>query len=77
VNPLRAVSFVGGGDLNIAGTILAPDSQVNYLGNYATSTIKSQLIGWIFKFGGSANGNIYYPPDIFKWPGIASVELVK
>jgi hypothetical protein len=75
--PLRAITFAGGGNLNIAGTILAPDSEIKYVGNYATSTFRSQLVGWEFEFGGSANGSIYQPPVIYEYPGIPSVELAR
>jgi len=76
-NPLRAITFAGGGYLNITGTILAPDSVIKYVGNYATSTFRSQLVGWEFEFGGSANGSIYFPPIVYEYPGIPSVELAR
>jgi len=78
-NKNNTVKFAGSGNLNIEGTILAPDtgSLIHYSGNYATATFKSQLVGWNLEFGGTAGGGIYLPPIIYVYPGDARVELVK
>jgi Flp pilus assembly protein TadG len=78
-NQNKTVKFAGSGNLQMFGTILAPDigSFVQYNGTYDTGVFYSQLVGWKFELGGNAMGLVHWPPYIYKWPGIPSVELVK
>jgi type II secretory pathway pseudopilin PulG len=73
------VKFAGTGDLNIVGTILAPEigSKVIYIGAYDTGVFRSQLVGWKFEFGGGALGDVTMPPEVYHFKEAPLVELVK
>jgi len=46
------------------GTILAPESDVDMLGNGVTDAFKSQIIGWNVEVGGTANTNVVFDDNI-------------
>jgi hypothetical protein len=61
-NPDAPITLVGQGDMNIAGTIYAPQAHVNLEGNgSSTATLAVQVISWTWDVGG--NGNLYMPYD--------------
>ncbi len=61
-NPAAPMSITGQGDMNIAGTIYAPGSDVKLEGNgSSTSVLAVQIISWTWDIGG--NGDLYMPYD--------------
>ena len=61
-NPTAGIKLTGQGDMNIAGTIYAPQSHVMMEGNgISTSVLAVQIISWTWDIGG--NGDLYMPYD--------------
>lgn len=61
-NPAAPISLTGNGDMNIAGTIYAPEALVKMEGNgSSTARLAVQIIAWQFDIGG--NANLYMPYD--------------
>ena len=61
-NPAAPISMVGQGDMNIAGTISAPQAHVKREGNgSSTAVLAVQVISWTWDVGG--NGDLYMPYD--------------
>ncbi len=73
----NTIRFRGSGNLDITGTIFAPDATIDMGGSYGTLAIKSQMIADNFTFGGSTDATIQFPPIYYQFPGDRSVELWK
>lgn len=60
--PTAGIKLVGGGDMDIAGTIYAPKAHVMLEGNGAsTARLAVQIISWTWDVGG--NADLYMPYD--------------
>jgi hypothetical protein len=68
-----AISLSGGGNIDISGTLYAPNAQVQMGGNSGGSggsslDITLQFISWDLQFNGNIGFHFYYQSDLFAKP---------